>query len=141
MTRPSVAYCTKRIKDPAAARKMIETFRAMRGAVAPAGAGAQDVGPGGHDRRRRVRGRPRRILHGPGSGDQAPLAVPLYLRLRAGQRLRRLHPRPAGFDRGGYQVWTGLHSFLERGTGEEIVAEAVQLLDRLQAGVGDPDAR
>ena len=27
-------------------------------------------------------------------------------------------PDQAGFDRGGYQTWTGLHSFLERGTGE-----------------------
>ena len=43
-------------------------------------------------------------------------------------------PTSAGFDRGGYQVWTGLHSFLERGTGERIVAEAVELLGRLQSG-------
>ena len=40
-------------------------------------------------------------------------------------------PDKAGFDRGGYQTWTGLHSFLERGTGELIVDEAVGLLDRL----------
>ena len=40
-------------------------------------------------------------------------------------------PDRAGFDRGGYQVWTGLHSFLERGTGEMIVDEAVGLLEQL----------
>ena len=40
-------------------------------------------------------------------------------------------PDEQGFDRGGYQVWTGLHSFVERGTGEMIVAECVGLLDRL----------
>ena len=40
-------------------------------------------------------------------------------------------PDKVGFDRGGYQTWTGLHSFLERGTGELIVDEAVGLLDQL----------
>ena len=40
-------------------------------------------------------------------------------------------PDQAGFDRGGYQTWTGLHSFLERGTGELIVVEAVGLLERM----------
>jgi hypothetical protein len=42
-------------------------------------------------------------------------------------------PDRPGFERGGYQVWTGLHSFLEPGTGEQIVAEAVDLLGRLDA--------
>ena len=91
------------------------------------------------DRRRRARGRPGRVLHGAGPGDQAPLALSVYLRLRAGQRLCRLHPRRPGFDRGGYQVWTGLHSFLERGSGETIVDEAVRLLDRLHAGASRSD--
>ncbi len=40
-------------------------------------------------------------------------------------------PDQTGFDRGGYQVWTGLHSFVERGTGEMIVSECVGLLKRL----------
>lgn len=40
-------------------------------------------------------------------------------------------PDRRGFELGGYQVWTGLHSFLEPGTGEAIVAEAVKLLERL----------
>ena len=74
----------------------IETFRAMRRqARAPAGGVAQDLGAGRPDRRRGDRGRPRRVLHGAGPGDQAALAVPLHVCLRAGQRLHRLHPRPA----------------------------------------------
>jgi hypothetical protein len=32
---------------------------------------------------------------------------------------------------GGYQVWTGLHSYAEPGTGERIVDEAVKLLNEL----------
>jgi hypothetical protein len=32
---------------------------------------------------------------------------------------------------GGYQVWTGLHSYAEPGTGERIVDEAVQMLNEL----------
>src|SRR3954462_11443654 len=45
-------------------------------------------------------------------------------------------PDAPGFDRGGYQVWTGLHSFLERGSGEAIVDAAVETLGRLQGGGG-----
>src|SRR3954451_21589095 len=43
-------------------------------------------------------------------------------------------PDKAGFDRGGYQFWMGLHSFLERGSGELIVDETVGLLEQLHAG-------
>lgn len=35
------------------------------------------------------------------------------------------------YELGGYQTWTGFHSFVEPGTGEAIVAEAVKLLNRL----------
>lgn len=37
-------------------------------------------------------------------------------------------PDEQAFDLGGYQVWTGLHSLVERGTGESIVAKATQRL-------------
>jgi neutral ceramidase len=40
-------------------------------------------------------------------------------------------PDRRAFELGGYQVWTGLHSFLEPGTGEAIVAESIKLLDQL----------
>jgi neutral ceramidase len=34
---------------------------------------------------------------------------------------------------GGYQVWTGFHSYCEPGTGERMVEEALDLLDDLHA--------
>jgi hypothetical protein len=45
-------------------------------------------------------------------------------------------PDAQGYDRGGYQVWTGLHSYLEKGSGEAIVDAAVGLLDELHHGAG-----
>jgi len=42
-------------------------------------------------------------------------------------------PDKKAYDLGGYQLWTGLHSFVARGTGEAIVAEAVRLLEELKA--------
>ena len=41
-------------------------------------------------------------------------------------------PDNEAYDLGGYQVWTGLHSYVARGTGEQIVKEAVQLLNELK---------
>jgi hypothetical protein len=35
------------------------------------------------------------------------------------------------YDLGGYQLWTGFHSFVERGTGERIVDLAVEMLGEL----------
>jgi hypothetical protein len=32
---------------------------------------------------------------------------------------------------GGYQVWTGFHSYAEPGTGERMVDEAVKMLEKL----------
>jgi hypothetical protein len=40
-------------------------------------------------------------------------------------------PDRQAFELGGYQTWTGLHSFAEPGTGEAIVTQAVQLLNEL----------
>jgi hypothetical protein len=37
-------------------------------------------------------------------------------------------PDREAYDLGGYQTWTGLHSLVERGTGEAIVETAVELL-------------
>ncbi len=37
------------------------------------------------------------------------------------------------YDLGGYQLWTGLHSWVARGTGEQIVDETVEMLDQLHA--------
>ncbi|UCG58870.1 MAG: hypothetical protein JSU70_05020 [Phycisphaerales bacterium] len=42
-------------------------------------------------------------------------------------------PDKEAYDLGGYQVWTGLHSFVAQGTGEAIVEQAVHLLEELEA--------
>ena len=41
-------------------------------------------------------------------------------------------PDRQGQTLGGYQTWTGLHSFTEPGTGERIADEAVKMLQQLQ---------
>jgi hypothetical protein len=43
-------------------------------------------------------------------------------------------PDKEAYDLGGYQLWTGLHSFVAQGTGETIVKESVSLLEELKAG-------
>ena len=40
-------------------------------------------------------------------------------------------PDRKGHELGGYQTWTGLHSFAEPGTGERIADVAVGLLEKL----------
>jgi hypothetical protein len=44
-------------------------------------------------------------------------------------------PDKRGFELGGYQVWTGLHSLVAPGTGESVVEEALRLLDKLYEAV------
>ena len=41
-------------------------------------------------------------------------------------------PNRKGFENGGYQTWTGLHSFSEIGTGEAVVEECLKLLNELK---------
>ena len=133
-----VDYCTKRIKDAAAARSVIETFRAMRRSARP----------------RQGQSRPTWV-QAIRIGDVAIVGVPGEFFTVLGEEIKRRSPfrytyvfelandyigyipDQAGFDRGGYQVWTGLHSYLERGTGERIVSEAVELLGRLQSGTAE----
>jgi len=130
--RAATAYCTKRIKDAAAAQRVIETFRSMRKEIAPRQGETQKT-----------------WVQAVSIGDVALVGVPGEFFTTLGQEIKRRSPfrytyvfelandyvgyipDAVGFDRGGYQVWTGLHSFLERGSGELFVAEAVALLDRL----------
>jgi neutral ceramidase len=130
--RAVVSYCTKRIPDPAGARSVIGTFRAMRRRLAPRQ---------GEERKTWIQA----IL----IGDVAIVGVPGEFFTTLGQEIKRRSPfrytyvfelandyigyipDQRGFDRGGYQTWTGLQSFLERGTGERIVVESVELLGRL----------
>ncbi len=117
--RAVTAYCTKRIKDPPSAERVIATFRAMRKEVAP------------------HQGESRKTwVQAVTIGDIAMVGVPGEFFTVLGQDIKRRSPfrytyvfelandyigyipDKVGFDRGGYQTWTGLHSFLERGTGE-----------------------
>ena len=82
-------------------------------------------------------------------GDIALVGIPGELFTKPGILLKRLSPfrhtyivqlandwigyipdRQA-YDLGGYQVWTGFHSYIERGVGEAMVEEAVQMLCNL----------
>jgi hypothetical protein len=131
--RAVASYCAKRIPDPPGARSTIETFRAMRRELAPR------------------QGEERKTwIQAIAIGDVAIVGVPGEFFTVLGQDIKRRSPYrytyifelandyigyipdQRGFDRGGYQTWTGLHSFLERGTGERIVAECVEILGELQ---------
>jgi hypothetical protein len=85
-------------------------------------------------------------------GDVAVVGVPAELFTALGQEVKRLSPFRYTYvaelandwvgylpDRtahalGGYQTWTGLHSYAEPGTGERVVEEAVKLLEELAQG-------
>jgi neutral ceramidase len=128
-------YCAKRIADHAAAQKTIGVFRDMRRQLAPR------------------QGQPRQTwVQAITIGDVALVGVPGEFFTVLGQDIKGRSPfrytyvfelandyigyipDREGFDRGGYQVWSGLHSYLDRGTGEAIVAAAVDLLDQLALG-------
>lgn len=125
-----VAYCTKRV--PREAEGIIEVFRQQRKVLA-----SQQ----GQTRTTWVQ-----VLL---IGDVAIVGIPGELFTKLGQDIKRRSPfrytyiaelandwigylpdREA-FQVGGYQTWTGLHSFVEPGTGEAIVDEAVRMLHDL----------
>ena len=130
------AYCRKRA--PRVADQVITIFRAMRTELAPRQ---------GQEHKTWVQA----VL----IGDVALVGVPGEFFTALGQEIKRRSPYRytfvfglandyvgyipdvRSFDLGGYQVWTGLHSFLERGAGETIVAEAVGLLEQLHAAPAD----
>ena len=124
-----VAYCTKR-QPPTYQDKTITIFREMRAKLAPTQ---------GQERKTWVQA----IL----VGDIALVGVPgeffaslgREIKLRSPFRYTYVFelandyvgyiPDARSYDRGGYQVWTGLHSYLEKGSGETIVNTAVELLE------------
>jgi neutral ceramidase len=124
------SYCEKR--TAASAATTVEVFRAMRRELAPRQ---------GEERKTWVQAM--RI------GDVAIVGVPAEFFTRLGLEIKRRSPFPhtiiaelandwigyvpdtEAYDLGGYQVWTGLHSWVARGTGEYIVDEAVALLNEL----------
>jgi hypothetical protein len=127
-----VAYCEKRL--PQSAAKTIGIFRAMRQKLAS---------HQGEERKTWVQA----IL----IGDVALVGVPGEFFTVLGQEIKRRSPfrhtfvfelandyvgyipDARAYDLGGYQVWTGLHSYLEKGSGERIVDEAIKLLQRLDS--------
>jgi len=127
-------YCRKRLEDP---EPVIEVFRRMRRELAP---------HQGETRRTWLQ-----VLL---VGDVAFVGVPGELFTKLGLLIKRRSPfrytyivglandyigyipdREA-FGLGGYQVWTGFHSFVAEGTGEAIVEEALGLLSELYLGRG-----
>ena len=124
-----VAYCTKRQPAPFA-EKTIDVFRAMRKKLASRQ---------GAERKTWVQA----IV----IGDVALVGVPGEFFTYLGQEIKRRSPYrytyvcelandyvgyipdERAFDKGGYQVWTGLHSYLEKGSGEKVVDAAVDLLN------------
>lgn len=126
------SYCTERIPDKNGAESVIEVFRKMRRKIA--------------DRQGAAR---KTWVQAMRIGDVAIVGVPGEYFTRLGQEIKRQSPfrytivaelandwvgyvpDREGFTLGGYQVWTGLHSYVAPGTGEQIVATAVELLEEL----------
>lgn len=126
------AYCQSRVaRDP---HKVIEVFRAQRKVLAPRQ---------GEERTT--------VLQALAIGDVAIVGVPAEFFTVLGQEIKRQSPYRYTYiselandwigylpDRtahalGGYQTWTGLHSFAEPGTGERVVRQAVEMLQELHA--------
>ena len=126
------SYCRKHIPG-ARAEETIQVFRDMRRKLA------------GHQGEQR-----KTWVQAMCIGDVAIVGVPAEYFTVLGVDIKRRSPfkhtiiaelandwigyvgdRPA-YELGGYQVWMGLHSWTERGTGEYIADEAVKILHALQ---------
>lgn len=126
------AYVRKRC-DAQGAERIIDVFRTMRRKLA------------------KHRGEERRTwVQALRIGDVAWVGIPGETFTRIGVEIKRRSPfrhtfiaglandyigyipDEAAYALGGYQVWTGLHSFVERGTGEQLADAAVELLEMLQ---------
>ncbi len=125
-------YCKKRM--PRGAESIIEVFRQMRQELAP------------------IQGQERTTwLQVIAIGELAIVGVPAEFFTQFGLEIKRRSPfrhtvvaelandwigyvgdREA-YKVGGYQLWMGLHSYAEPGTGERIVDEAVRMLGELAA--------
>lgn len=124
------SYCAKRA--PSYAEDITRVFRDQRAVLAP------------------LQGEERTTwLQVVQIGDVAIVGVPAEYFTRLGQQIKRRSPfrytyvaelandwigylpNREAFDLGGYQTWTGLHSYAEPGTGEAIVDEVVDMLNEL----------
>ncbi len=121
------AYCRKRA--PSGANDIIRVFREQRSILAP------------------LQGQERTTwLQVIVIGDVALVGVPAELFTKLGQEIKRRSPfrytyvaelsndwigyipDRRAFDLGGYQTWTGLHSFADPETGEQLVKQVVAML-------------
>ena len=130
-------YCTKRMGSPGEAAATALVFRTQRAEIAP------------HQGETRTTS-----IQTVAIGDVAIVAVPAELFTVLGQEIKRRSPfrhtvvaelsndwigyvpDAEGHALGGYQTWTGHHSYCEPGTGERMVAAAIEQLGRLHAGEG-----
>ena len=129
--RKVVDYCRKRI--PGGADFTINVFRQMRKELFP------------------QQGKERQtVLQATLIGDVALVGVPAEYFTKLGLDIKNRSPFPDTFvaelsndwigylpDReahtlGGYQTWTGLHSYAEEGTGERMADEVVRMLNELR---------
>jgi hypothetical protein len=136
-----VAYENYVLKDPKLIEFVVKVFRDMRKQLAP---------HKGEERKTWVQAI--RI------GDVAVTGVPAEFFTILGQDVKRRSPfrytyvyelandyigyvpDRKGHELGGYQTWTGLHSYVAPGTGEMIVDEAVSLLEDLHKDLEKPAA-
>jgi len=123
-------YCNKRLGR--GARSVIDVFRQMRKELSP------------HQGEQRTTWLQAMLI-----GDVAIVAVPAELFTKLGVDIKRRSPFPntyvaelsndwigyvgdrEAYDLGGYQLWMGLHSYTEPGTGERIVDEVIEMLNAL----------
>lgn len=128
------SYCTKRMGSAEAAASTAEVFRTQRAELAA------------HQGTTRATTIQSLVV-----GDVAIVGVPAEFFTVLGQEIKRRSPfrhtvvaelandwvgylpDRAGHRLGGYQTWTGHHSYAEPGTGERVVAAAVEQLERLHA--------
>ena len=126
-------YCKKRIGN--SAESVIEVFRKMRKELAP------------------QQGQERTTwIQTVAIGDVAIVGVPAEFFTKLGLDIKRRSPfkhtvvvelandwigyvgdREA-YKLGGYQLWTGFHSYSEAGTGERMVDQAVRMLEEIAKG-------
>ena len=125
-------YCSKRVGSEEAAEGIALVFRTQRAEIAP------------HQGETRTTS-----IQTLAIGDVAIVGVPAEFFTVLGQEIKRQSPfrhtfiaelsndwvgyipDSRGHELGGYQTWTGHHSYGEPGTGERMVATAVNQLERL----------
>jgi len=132
-------YCSKRVGSPESAEAIALVFRTQRAEIAP------------HQGETRTTS-----IQTLAIGDVAIVAVPAEFFTVLGQEIKRQSPfrhtliselsndwvgyvpDRKGHELGGYQTWTGHHSYGEPGTGERMVATAVNQLERLHEELREP---